>query len=99
MALASTRPQACRGHAAPSGQRKGLRGECHRCAISQIGNGRHFTPAALLQHMGKDKKVRDGRITLILARDIGTAFISRDVDRTTLNVFLAAETAAAPATA
>ena len=68
-------------------------------AISQIGNGRHFTPAALLQHMGKDKKVRDGRITLILARDIGNAFISRDVARTTLDVFLAAETAATPATA
>jgi 3-dehydroquinate synthase len=67
-------------------------------AISQIGNNRHFTPAALLQHMGKDKKVRDGRITLILARDIGNAFISREVARTTLEVFLAAETAATPAT-
>ena len=49
--------------------------------------------------MGKDKKVRDGRITLILARDIGDAFISREVERTTLEVFLAAETAATPATA
>jgi len=68
-------------------------------AISQIGNGRRFTPAALLQHMGKDKKVRDGRITLILAHDIGDAFISRDVERATLEVFLAAETAATPATA
>jgi 3-dehydroquinate synthase len=49
--------------------------------------------------MGKDKKVRDGRITLILAHDIGDAFISRDVERTTIEAFLAAETAAAAATA
>ncbi|HEY1503234.1 MAG TPA: 3-dehydroquinate synthase [Stellaceae bacterium] len=64
-------------------------------AISQIANARRFTPAALLQHMGKDKKVRDGRITLILARDIGDAFISREVERATLESFLATETAAA----
>ena len=68
-------------------------------AIGQIGNARRFTSAALLQHMGKDKKVRDGRIALILARDIGEAFISREVERATLENFLAAETAAAPATA
>jgi 3-dehydroquinate synthase len=68
-------------------------------AISQIGNARRFTPAALLRHMAKDKKVRDGRITLILAHDIGDAFISREVERATLESFLAAETAGAPATA
>jgi 3-dehydroquinate synthase len=66
-------------------------------AISQIGNARRFTPAALLQHMAKDKKVRDGRITLILAHDIGDAFISREVERATLEAFLAAETATATA--
>jgi hypothetical protein len=38
--------------------------------------------------------VRDGRITLILARDIGDAFISRDVERDRLLAFLAAETGA-----
>jgi len=65
-------------------------------ALSQIANVRPFAPADLLRHMGKDKKVRDGRITLILARDIGDAFISRDVERTTLEAFLAAETASAP---
>ena len=67
-------------------------------ALTQIANGRRFTPAALLQHMSKDKKVRDGRITLILARDIGDAFIARDVERATLEAFLAKETSAAPAT-
>ncbi|HVC51670.1 MAG TPA: 3-dehydroquinate synthase [Stellaceae bacterium] len=32
----------------------------------------------LIGHMGKDKKVRDGRITLILPRRIGEAFVMRD---------------------
>ena len=30
--------------------------------------------------MGQDKKVRDGRLAFILARDIGEAFVARDVD-------------------
>jgi 3-dehydroquinate synthase len=30
--------------------------------------------------MGQDKKVRDGRLAFILGRDIGQAFVSRDVD-------------------
>ena len=30
--------------------------------------------------MEQDKKVRDGRIAFILARDIGAAFVARDVD-------------------
>ena len=29
--------------------------------------------------MGQDKKVRDGRITFILARGIGRAFVTSDV--------------------
>jgi 3-dehydroquinate synthase len=33
----------------------------------------------LLGHMGKDKKVRDGRITFILVRGIGQAFVARDI--------------------
>lgn len=35
---------------------------------------------ALVGLMSQDKKVRDGRIAFILARDIGSAFVSRDVD-------------------
>lgn len=66
--------------------------------LKQIANGRRFAPADLLRHMSKDKKVRDGRITLILAHDIGDAFISRDVERQTIESFLAAETGTAPAT-
>ena len=37
--------------------------------------------AAILARMGKDKKVEGGRLNLILARGIGSAFIARDVDR------------------
>ena len=50
--------------------------------------GGKVTAAALLAHMQKDKKVRDGRITLILARDIGDAFVSRDVTTPALTEFL-----------
>jgi 3-dehydroquinate synthase len=67
--------------------------------LDQIANARRFAPADLIRHMSKDKKVRDGKITLILARDIGDAFISHDVDRATIATFLAAETAPKPAEA
>jgi 3-dehydroquinate synthase len=43
----------------------------------------------LLAHMGKDKKVRDGRITLILPRRIGDAFVVRDAGADELHEFLA----------
>ena len=32
-------------------------------ALKQIANGKHFAADDLLRNMGKDKKVRDGRIT------------------------------------
>ena len=35
---------------------------------------------ALIALMGQDKKVQGGRIVFILARDIGEAFVARDVD-------------------
>jgi 3-dehydroquinate synthase len=41
---------------------------------------RRWDPATLINHMGHDKKVRDGRVTFILSRGIGEAFVSRDVD-------------------
>ena len=67
--------------------------------LDQIANARRFAPADLLRHMSRDKKVRDGKITLILAREIGDAFIARDIERRTLEAFLAAETAAPAASA
>ena len=45
--------------------------------------------AALMALMLKDKKVRDGRVTLILPRDIGDAAICRDVAPAVLADFLA----------
>ena len=34
---------------------------------------------ALISHMGSDKKVKDGRLTFILTRGIGKAFVTNDV--------------------
>ncbi len=47
-------------------------------------------PAALLGHMRKDKKVRGGRVTLILPRAIGEVFVTQEVAPETLLDFLAA---------
>ena len=46
-------------------------------------------PDRLLAHMSKDKKVRDGRITLILPRRIGEAFVMKDAPFDALRDFLA----------
>lgn len=42
----------------------------------------------LISLMGQDKKVVDGKLTFILARGIGEAFITRDVDIATLRSLL-----------
>lgn len=49
-----------------------------------------WTAEALLAHMAKDKKVRQGRVTFILARGIGRAFRSPDVDVADVAAVLAA---------
>ncbi|MFZ5608177.1 MAG: 3-dehydroquinate synthase [Pseudomonadota bacterium] len=41
--------------------------------------------ARLLHHMAQDKKVRDGCLTLVLARGIGEAFLARDVETPALH--------------
>jgi 3-dehydroquinate synthase len=43
----------------------------------------------LMELMSQDKKVRRGKLTFILLRDIGAAYISRDVDPALLRAFLA----------
>lgn len=43
----------------------------------------------LVAHMGRDKKVREGRITLILPHRIGEVFVMRDATSETLRAFLA----------
>jgi len=46
-------------------------------------------PARLLAHMRKDKKVKDGRVSLILPRRIGEVFVTRDIAPATILDFLA----------
>ena len=46
---------------------------------------------ALLDAMAQDKKVRDGRLTFILARGIGRSFIAPDIDAAEVRAFLTDE--------
>ncbi len=43
--------------------------------------GQAFEPERLIEHMRRDKKMRDGRLGFVLARGIGGAFTSSDVDQ------------------
>ena len=45
----------------------------------------------LVRLMGQDKKVKAGRLTFILVRGIGSAFVTRDVEEPELRAFLAEE--------
>lgn len=47
-----------------------------------------WTADRLMAHMGQDKKVSAGRITFILTRGIGQAFISQDVDPKAVHTLL-----------
>lgn len=47
--------------------------------ISEI-KGIHLDADELIRLMGQDKKVRDGRMTFVLVRGIGDAFLTQDVD-------------------
>jgi 3-dehydroquinate synthetase len=42
----------------------------------------------LMELMAQDKKVRRGKLTLILARGIGASFIAPDIDATEVRSFL-----------
>src|SRR5205814_8375952 len=52
--------------------------------------GERPDPDRLLQHMRHDKKVSVGRLTYILAREIGEAFVAYDVPDASVRDFLAA---------
>ncbi|HTO81407.1 MAG TPA: 3-dehydroquinate synthase [Methylomirabilota bacterium] len=43
-------------------------------------DGRVWSADSLIEHMRRDKKVEGGRITFVLVRGIGQAFLARDVD-------------------
>jgi 3-dehydroquinate synthase len=48
--------------------------------IAAIAGSRKWSAAALIDHMRHDKKVLAGRMRFILARGIGEAFVTADVD-------------------
>lgn len=56
-----------------------LRGAGLPAGLGDIGGARAFSPEALAALMMQDKKVEQGKMTLILARHLGEAFIARDV--------------------
>jgi len=59
--------------------------------IADIAGAEEVTAEQLLGLMEQDKKVKDGRLTFILARDIGAVFVSREVDTRRVESFLARE--------
>jgi 3-dehydroquinate synthase len=56
--------------------------------IQDIAGGDLPSAEMMVELMGQDKKVRDGQLTFILARGIGEAFITREVDRAEVTAFL-----------
>ncbi len=52
------------------------------------GNRRQWNAAKLIEHMRGDKKAQAGHLTFILARGIGKAFVTRDVDEGALRGLL-----------
>jgi len=56
--------------------------------VSEIPGGSKADATELVQLMGQDKKVRDGKLTFILVRSIGDAFVSRDVSAEDVTSFL-----------
>ena len=53
--------------------------------------GHPFAARRLVDHMAQDKKAEGGRLTFILARGLGEAFVARDVDAAAVQAFLVGE--------
>jgi 3-dehydroquinate synthetase len=53
--------------------------------------GHPFAADRLAAHMTQDKKAEGGRLTFILARGLGDAFVAKDVDRDVVRRFLISE--------
>jgi 3-dehydroquinate synthase len=54
-------------------------------------SGHPFAAERLVRHMAQDKKAEGGRLTFILARGLGQAFVAKDVDAGAVRDFLIAE--------
>jgi 3-dehydroquinate synthase len=50
-----------------------------------------FDASRLVRHMAQDKKAEGGKLTFILARGIGDAFVAKDVDAGAVREFLIQE--------
>jgi shikimate kinase/3-dehydroquinate synthase len=77
-----------------------VRVEAHLKAVglpTRIGDIPDFKgdPESLLAAMRQDKKVERGKLTFILAKSIGEAFVARDIDEGRVSAFLARELAPA----
>jgi 3-dehydroquinate synthase len=61
-----------------------------RSRLRTIGgdNRRTWEAGRLIEHMHGDKKAEAGKLTFVLARGIGRAFVMRDVDETRLRSLL-----------
>ncbi|HEX2816996.1 MAG TPA: 3-dehydroquinate synthase [Phenylobacterium sp.] len=53
--------------------------------------GHPFDAQRLVRHMAQDKKAEGGKLTFILARGLGDAFVARDVDAAAVTAFLKLE--------
>ena len=53
-----------------------------------------FAAERLVRHMAQDKKAEGGKLTFILGRKLGEAFVAKDVDAAAVTAFLKAEGAA-----
>lgn len=62
--------------------------------LQEVGSGA-FKVAPLVRHMGQDKKAEGGKLTFILARSLGDAFVAKDVAADAISEFLVSEGAAA----
>jgi 3-dehydroquinate synthetase len=51
---------------------------------------------SMMDLIAQDKKVKRGRLTFILVRGIGRAFVTRDVDAAEVRAFLAEKLGARP---
>ena len=58
--------------------------------LDQVGSGA-FDARKLVRHMAQDKKAEGGRLTFILARALGDAFVAKNVDGEAVRQFLVAE--------
>jgi 3-dehydroquinate synthase len=57
--------------------------------------GSPFAADALIKHMGQDKKAEGGRLTFVLAKGLGEAFVAKGVDAAAVRAFLVSEGASA----